>query len=97
MADPDILNRFSEERFPECFREYATKTGWFKSIPATKIHTRGLNDGPRVRDHLGTIKKLPSKLAHIFTTATVIPITNRPHGSGITPRDSKTPEHESRY
>jgi acetyl-CoA synthetase len=23
LADPDVLHRFSEEKFPACFREYA--------------------------------------------------------------------------
>ena len=28
MADPDVLKRFSEENFPECFREYADLLTW---------------------------------------------------------------------
>ncbi len=28
LTDPDILNRFSEEKFPECFREYADLLSW---------------------------------------------------------------------
>jgi acetyl-CoA synthetase len=28
LTDPDILNRFSEEKFPECFREYADMLSW---------------------------------------------------------------------
>src|SRR5271157_1140495 len=28
LADPDVLNRFSEEKFPECFREYADMLSW---------------------------------------------------------------------
>jgi len=27
-ADPDILERFREERFPECFKEYADLLSW---------------------------------------------------------------------
>ena len=54
------------------------KTGGFKSFPATKIRTPVLDDGPRVREHLWSIKKLPSKLAPSSIAATVIPITNRP-------------------
>src|ERR1700752_2562823 len=30
MSDPDLLNRFSEENFPECFREYADLLSWDK-------------------------------------------------------------------
>jgi len=74
------------------------KTGGFKSFPATKIRTPVLDDGPRVREHLGSIKKLPSKLAPSSIAATVIPITNRPgEPPGIAPRDSKTPQHESKH
>ena len=28
LTDPDVLNRFSEEKFPECFREYADLLSW---------------------------------------------------------------------
>jgi len=28
LSDPDVLNRFSEEKFPECFREYADMLSW---------------------------------------------------------------------
>jgi len=28
MADPDILNRFAEDKYPECFREYADMLSW---------------------------------------------------------------------
>ena len=28
LTDPDVLNRFSEEKFPECFREYADMLSW---------------------------------------------------------------------
>src|SRR5215472_3854870 len=28
LSDPNILNRFSEEKFPECFREYADLLSW---------------------------------------------------------------------
>ena len=28
MGDPDVFNRFSEENFPECFREYADLLDW---------------------------------------------------------------------
>ena len=28
LTDPDILNRFSEDKFPECFREYADLLSW---------------------------------------------------------------------
>src|SRR5947208_15005381 len=27
-ADPDMLERFREERFPECFKEYADLLSW---------------------------------------------------------------------
>ena len=28
LSDPDVLNRFSEDKFPECFREYADMLSW---------------------------------------------------------------------
>ena len=28
LTDPDILNRFSEDKYPECFREYADMLNW---------------------------------------------------------------------
>src|SRR5208337_1751197 len=28
LADPDVLNWFSEDKFPECFREYADMLSW---------------------------------------------------------------------
>ncbi|MFZ3340318.1 MAG: acetate--CoA ligase [Terriglobales bacterium] len=28
LSDPDILKRFSEDKFPECFREYADMLSW---------------------------------------------------------------------
>jgi acetyl-CoA synthetase len=28
LSDPDVLNRFSEDNFPECFREYADMLSW---------------------------------------------------------------------
>jgi acetyl-CoA synthetase len=28
LSDPDVLSRFSEEKFPECFREYADMLTW---------------------------------------------------------------------
>ncbi len=28
LSDPDILNRFAEDKFPECFREYADLLSW---------------------------------------------------------------------
>jgi acetyl-CoA synthetase len=28
LSDPAVLNRFSEEKFPECFREYADMLSW---------------------------------------------------------------------
>ena len=28
LADPDVLNRFSEDKYPECFREYADMLSW---------------------------------------------------------------------
>ena len=28
LSDPDVLNRFSEDKFPECFREYADLLDW---------------------------------------------------------------------
>ncbi len=28
LSDPDVLNRFSEDKFPECFREYADLLSW---------------------------------------------------------------------
>src|SRR6201997_1870126 len=28
LTDPDVLNRFSEDKFPECFREYADMLSW---------------------------------------------------------------------
>ena len=30
LSDPDVLNRFSEDKFPECFREYADLLTWDK-------------------------------------------------------------------
>ena len=30
LSDPDILNRFSEDKFPECYREYAELLTWDK-------------------------------------------------------------------
>src|SRR5271157_3160440 len=28
LTDPDVLNRFSEDKYPECFREYADLLSW---------------------------------------------------------------------
>ncbi|MFY9673476.1 MAG: AMP-binding protein, partial [Terriglobales bacterium] len=28
LTDPDVLNRFAEDKFPECFREYADMLDW---------------------------------------------------------------------
>jgi acetyl-CoA synthetase len=28
LSDPDVLNRFSEDKFPDCFREYADLLDW---------------------------------------------------------------------
>src|SRR5579864_2673584 len=28
LSDPDVLNRFSEDKYPECFREYADMLSW---------------------------------------------------------------------
>lgn len=28
LSDPDVINRFAEEKFPECFREYADMLHW---------------------------------------------------------------------
>ncbi|MGA9354762.1 MAG: acetate--CoA ligase [Terriglobales bacterium] len=28
LTDPDVLNRFAEDKFPECFREYADMLSW---------------------------------------------------------------------
>jgi acetyl-CoA synthetase len=28
LSDPDVLNRFGEDKFPECFREYADMLSW---------------------------------------------------------------------
>ena len=28
LTDPDVLNRFGEDKFPECFREYADLLSW---------------------------------------------------------------------
>ena len=35
MADPDVFERFSEQNFPECFREYADLLTWDKSWHTT--------------------------------------------------------------
>jgi len=30
LSDPDVLERFSEKNYPECFREYADLLTWYK-------------------------------------------------------------------
>ena len=35
MADPDVFERFSEQNFPECFREYADLLTWDKNWHTT--------------------------------------------------------------
>ena len=42
-SDPAILDRFAEENFPECFREYADLLHWDEYWPPKRRQTRTLS------------------------------------------------------